>query len=91
MSKTSTIIIFISLAIIILAALYASPLPDGLEKVAETLGFIEKAEETPGVMPDYSFARTGTNVWPTIIAGIIGVLLVLTFFFFAAYMLYSRH
>lgn len=64
---------------IILALLspLASPHPDGLERVAENLGFIERAQEPPyEIIPDYVFPGIPNEALATIIAGIVGTLIV---------------
>jgi hypothetical protein len=55
----------------------ASASPDGLERVAEDHEFIDKAS-TPGfsVIPDYAFPGIHSEALATIIAGIIGTLMV---------------
>ncbi len=51
----------------------ASKFPDGLEKVAEDQGFIEKAAEAPfQVIPDYAFPGIQNEALATIIAGVLG-------------------
>ena len=55
---------------------YASPDPDGLEKVAEDKGFIEKGEGNDvfaAPMPDYEVPGLGDSVKGPV-AGIIGTL-----------------
>ncbi len=53
----------------------ASGFPDGLEKVAEDKGFIETALEAPyQLIADYVFPGIGSEALATIIAGIIGTL-----------------
>ena len=53
----------------------ASAFPDGLEKVAEDKGFIETALEAPyQLIADYVFPGIGNEAVATIIAGIIGTL-----------------
>jgi cobalt/nickel transport system permease protein len=55
----------------------ASPSPDGLERVAESLGFIETAQEAPyEVMPDYLFPGISNEALATIAAGMAGTILV---------------
>jgi cobalt/nickel transport system permease protein len=60
------------------AAPLASPDPDGLERVAEDHGFIETAQEPPyTIMPDYTVPFIEDNeAVSTILAGVIGVLIV---------------
>jgi cobalt/nickel transport system permease protein len=55
----------------------ASPHPDGLERVAEDLGFIGTAEDTPyEVIPDYTFPGISDEVLSTIAAGVAGTIIV---------------
>lgn len=56
---------------------FASSSPDGLEKVAEEKGFIEKGRQpvwTHAPMPDYQVPLTGRK--PGALAGVAGTLLV---------------
>ncbi len=68
------------LAIAIVVALFsplASPHPDGLERVAEDLGFIERAQEPfYEVIPDYVFPGISNEALATIAAGVVGTLIV---------------
>ncbi len=60
-------------------SLFASSFPDGLEKVAEKLGFLEKGEGEPVLkspIPDYALPGIKNEKLATSIAGIIGTLLV---------------
>ncbi|MCA9930710.1 MAG: energy-coupling factor ABC transporter permease [Anaerolineales bacterium] len=55
----------------------ASAFPDGLEWVAEQQGFIETAQGAPiEVLPDYTLPFLGETGLSTILAGVVGVLLV---------------
>lgn len=55
----------------------ASPHPDGLERVAEDTGFIERAQDAPfHIIPDYVFPGVENEALATIIAGLIGTLIV---------------
>ncbi len=55
----------------------ASPHPDGLERVAEDAGFIDKAREAPfQIIPDYVFPGIENEALATIAAGIVGTLIV---------------
>ncbi len=78
--------VFISLIVALILAIlispFASPWPDGLEKVAEDKGFIEEALEE-GVwkyspIPDYAFPGVGSEVIATALAGLIGTLITIT-------------
>ncbi|WP_322496843.1 energy-coupling factor ABC transporter permease [Chloroflexus sp.] len=52
----------------------ASPDPDGLERVAEDFGFLDRATEAPyQLLPDYTIPWLGETPLSTIIAGLIGV------------------
>ncbi len=70
------------------AAIFISPLasafPDGLEKVAENFGFINKAatvvDESFFLIPDYSFAYIAGEKWRGPVAGLLGVLIILALF-----------
>ena len=54
----------------------ASSSPDGLEKVAEDKGFMETAREAIfEVIPDYVMPGVGNEAVATILAGIIGTLI----------------
>lgn len=81
--KTKLNIIFlasgIAVLIVVLAAFFASSSPDGLEKVAENQGFVDKAEENviDVPAPDYLFPGIANETFATILAGISGVLLIL--------------
>ena len=69
--------ILITLAVVLLSPL-ASADPDGLERVAHDLGFISTAQSAPyQVIPDYTIPFLGTTSLSTIVAGLIGVLVVL--------------
>ena len=55
----------------------ASSEPDGLEKVAENHGFITQAEDAPyQIIADYVFPWIDNEDLATVLAGIIGVLVV---------------
>jgi cobalt/nickel transport system permease protein len=66
-----------SLGVVLLLAPLASSLPDGLESVAEKLGFAgHLAAPTPAPLAGYEVAGVGGSVWSTILAGVAGTLLV---------------
>ncbi len=75
--------ILIGLGIAIFVALTLSPFasnwPDGLEKVAEDKGFINKSEVEPVIksyIPDYSFPGVKDGKLATSLAGVMGTLIV---------------
>ena len=56
---------------------YASSHPDGLEKVAEDIGFLDDAKEhsnSDGLLADYGFKGIENDRLSTGAAGVIGVL-----------------
>lgn len=64
------------LALVLLSPL-ASPWPDGLERVAEDHGFLQRqAEPLYGIMPDYLVPGIASESLGTILAGVVGVLIV---------------
>lgn len=65
-------------------SLYASPDPDGLERVAEDYGFAEEGHELiQSPMPDYTVSGIENEALSASLAGIIGTL----FMFFVALIL----
>jgi hypothetical protein len=55
----------------------ASNNPDGLERVVETLGATEHAPFWNGIMSDYAIAAIADPYISTLLAGILGTLMVL--------------
>lgn len=76
MKKYLKALILILIALAILIPL-ASNAPDGLERVAETLQIEEHEPLWGGLMPDYSLPIIENTYLSTLLAGILGVLLVL--------------
>jgi hypothetical protein len=75
MKNKIVIALIITAAVIFLAAAFASSYPDGLEFVAEKLGFISSATEEPTVsspLPDYTLPGIRSPFWSTVLAGMIG-------------------
>ena len=78
--KQKTLLISGFIASLFLAGVvsfYASSSPDGLEKVAEDIGFIETATETTksnGVLADYGVKGVENSRLSTGAAGVIGVI-----------------
>jgi cobalt/nickel transport system permease protein len=68
--------VLISLAVVLLSPL-ASADPDGLERVATDLGFIEAGQPAPySIIPDYTVPFLGETPLSTIVAGVIGMVVV---------------
>ncbi|MGM0366380.1 MAG: PDGLE domain-containing protein [Actinomycetota bacterium] len=85
---TGILVIFVIATVLSLAA---SSYPDGLEKVAENFGFMDKAHtvlpEGFFLAPDYTFKGTGNKYLQTSLAGFLGVL-VIFFLFSVIFLLY---
>lgn len=88
--KTSRNILFTIAGILIIfiiamaLSLAASSFPDGLEKVAEDHGFIDKAtvvlSEGFFLIPDYAFRGVENEYGQTSLAGFFGVLIIFAMF-----------
>lgn len=68
-------------AIVSLAVVLFSPLasgdPDGLERVAEDVGFLGQGLEAPyQLLPDYTIPFLGETALSTVVAGLVGVIIV---------------
>jgi cobalt/nickel transport system permease protein len=69
--------VIISLLAVLLSPL-ASADPDGLERVAEDIGFLELGQSAPyQILPDYTIPFLGETALSTIVAGAVGALVVL--------------
>ena len=71
--------LLIALGLAIFVSPLASKFPDGLDKVADTLGFIGREASTralPSPAPEYQLPGIGSAVVATSLAGLIGTLLV---------------
>jgi cobalt/nickel transport system permease protein len=67
----------ISLLAVLLSPL-ASANPDGLERVAEDIGFLTQGQDAPyQILPDYTIPFLGETALSTIVAGAVGALVVL--------------
>ncbi|MFH1086748.1 MAG: PDGLE domain-containing protein [Chloroflexota bacterium] len=74
--KKSWWVIGLALALVVaILSPLASPHPDGLERVAEDKGFIDRAQESHlKIIPDYVFPGVGNEAAATILAGVVGTL-----------------
>ena len=69
--------VVLSLVVILLSP-FASANPDGLERVATDLGFINRGQSAIyNILPDYTLPILGQTPLSTIMAGLIGMLVVL--------------
>jgi hypothetical protein len=77
------IALLLALVLVVAAALWASGDPDGLERVAEDIGFLDAAEGSPfSVIADYVFPGLDGPL-ATILAGAIGVAILFALLWFA--------
>ncbi|MBU1062373.1 MAG: PDGLE domain-containing protein [Candidatus Omnitrophica bacterium] len=80
MSKKHIVLwILFSLILAFFISPFASSSPDGLEKVAEDRGFLEKGEIKPvftSPIPDYTWPGIDNESFATGLAGIFGTLIV---------------
>jgi len=82
--------VLISLVVVLLSPL-ASANPDGLERVAIDMGFIEAGQSAPfQIIPDYTLPFLGETPLSTILAGAAGVLVVLGLVFVTGRALQKR-
>ena len=82
--------LIISLLVAVISPL-ASSSPDGLEKVAENKGFIGLAQSAPfQVIADYVFPGIKNEAVATILAGLLGTLVVFGVVFGLAWLIKSR-
>ena len=77
--------------VVVLLSPFASANPDGLERVAADLGFINKGQSAVyQVIPDYTLPFLGQTPLSTIMAGVIGILVVLALALIAGRSLQKR-
>ena len=84
----------VGLAIALVVALLsplASSHPDGLERVAEDQGFIDQAQDSGyEIIPDYTFPGVSNEAVATILAGVVGTLILFGLAFGAGKLLTRR-
>ena len=82
--------IVITLVVVLLSPL-ASASPDGLERVAEDMGFLSTGQSAPyQIIPDYTIPFLGSTSLSTVVAGAIGVLVILALVFLVGRSLQKR-
>jgi cobalt/nickel transport protein len=73
--------ILLALIIAFFLSPWASSLPDGLERVAENLGFMQKAGDgsltlwKKAPLADYKFPGLAGDGWATAVSGVLGTLI----------------
>jgi cobalt/nickel transport system permease protein len=71
------VLALIAVLVVLLLAPFASGHPDGLEWVAEMTGFAESAQDAPySLLPDYTLPFAGETPISTILAGLVGAIVV---------------
>ncbi|MBX5327529.1 MAG: PDGLE domain-containing protein [Candidatus Bathyarchaeia archaeon] len=70
---------------------FASTFPDGLERVAESLGIAEPEPLWPGLMSDYAFPGINNPYVSVLAAGVIGVFLVFSISYVVGYVSTRKH
>ena len=86
-SRWWLIALLVCLAIASLAPL-ASSSPDGLERVAEDKGFIDLGQESPfQIIADYAFPMMENEALATILAGLIGTIILFGVMYSIAWLL----
>ncbi|MFC1637503.1 PDGLE domain-containing protein [Candidatus Margulisiibacteriota bacterium] len=83
-------IVLLSLLIVVLAAFFASAHPDGLEKVAATLGFIGQGTERTSMLTDYTVPFVSSQGLTTALAGATGVFMIIGMFWGMAFVLRKK-
>lgn len=77
MKKKETVItLFVCAVVVVLASAYASSYPDGLEWVAEQLGFASLIRETnlfSTPLADYELRGVSSSFFSTLLAGLLGI------------------
>lgn len=66
----------LALAVVLFSPLASSD-PDGLDRVAEDVGFLSMGQDAPfTILPDYTIPLLGETAFSTIVAGLIGAVIV---------------
>ncbi len=77
---------FLLAAGLVIAAPFASSLPDGLERVAIQAGFLDRVQAPVyDLIPDYLFPSISNEALATIVAGLLGVLILIGISFGVVY------
>lgn len=95
-SERKTIVVYgvlVILGLLIFVVPFASSMPDGLERVAQAFGFEYRAgaqPQFPALLKDYSFPGILSAGYATIVAGLIGAILVFALSFILARVLIPK-
>lgn len=83
--------LIVALLVVVALAPNASSSPDGLERVAEDEGFADTAEDAPfDLLPDYTIPGVENEAVSTILAGVVGLLVVTAITLLAVRLLRAR-
>ena len=83
--------LLVALLVVVALAPNASSSPDGLERVAEDQGFADTAEDAPfELLPDYTIPGVENEAASTILAGVVGLLVVTAITLLAVRILRAR-
>lgn len=89
-TKWWLIALLVCLAVVSFSPL-ASSSPDGLERVAEDKGFIDLGQEAPfQIIADYAFPGIENEALATILAGLIGTIILFGVAYGLAWLVKSR-
>lgn len=80
-------LLWLAVLMAILAAFFASASPDGLGFIAEKFSFANKEQAHVVLMPKYNLFFLPNGGLTTALAGVAGVLIVLTGFWLTVYLL----
>ncbi len=83
--------LLVALLVVVVLAPNASGSPDGLERVAEDQGFADTAEDAPfDLLPDYTIPGVENEAASTILAGVVGLIVVTAITLLAVRILRAR-
>ena len=83
--------LLVALLVVVVLAPNASGSPDGLERVAEDQGFADSAEGAPfDLLPDYTIPGVENEAASTILAGVVGLVVVTAITLLAVRILRAR-
>ena len=92
MKKKDVLMGLLVACIVAFFSFLASQSPDGLERVAEDKGFLEKATDSAFlVFGDYAFPGVANEKLSVILAGITGVLIIFAFTYLFGRLLRTKH
>ncbi|MDD2556131.1 MAG: PDGLE domain-containing protein [Syntrophaceticus sp.] len=91
MRKDIWVLLILAVVLAVAISPFASSSPDGLERVGEDQGFMDKATELiSSPIPDYAFPGITNEKVSTSVAGIIGTLLTLAVAYGIGYLVRNR-